>query len=207
MKTLKFSLAAMALFAAFTFSSCNQEAPVVEEVEVIEGLSGNYSVNAEASKLSWLGKKVTGEHTGSIAIQEGMFSVSNGLLTSGDVLVNMASLSVEDIEDAEQNAKLSGHLNSEDFFDVVGFPTATLLITEATETTATGELTIKNITNPVTFEYTIAEGETEVTLTGLVIVDRTLYDIKYGSGKFFDDLGDKTIYDEVELTFEVVALK
>lgn len=210
MKKIKLGLAALTLFAAFTFSACNnQDAPVVEEeVEVVEeGVSGEFVIDAEASKISWLGKKVTGEHFGDIKISEGKFALASNVLVDGKVEVNMTTITVNDIEDEEMNAKLVGHLNSEDFFNTANFPGATLVITEADESHAAGDLTIKGITNPVKFEYSVEEGESTVTLTGLVVVDRTLYEIKYGSGKFFEDLGDKTIYDEFELKFEVVANK
>ncbi len=210
MKTFKLSLAALTLIAAVTFSSCNQETPVVEEevaVVVEEGLTGDYIVSAEVSKLAWLGTKITGEHTGSINIQEGYFTLSAGALTGAKVVVDMTSIVVEDITDAEMNAKLTGHLNSEDFFNTAGFPTASLSLTEGDEANASGDLTIKGITNPVKFSYTVVESETEVVLEGAVMVDRTLYDIKYGSGKFFENLGDKTISDEFELKFNVVSIK
>lgn len=209
MKTFKLSLAALTLFAAFSVTSCKEETPVVvEEVVVVEeGLTGEFAINTEVSSVSWLGKKVTGEHSGTISIQEGNFTLSNGALSAGTVVVNMTSIVVTDLTDAKENGKLTGHLNSEDFFSTAAFPTATLVITEADNESAAGDLTIKGITNPVKFAYTVTESETEVVVEGTVVIDRTLYDIKYGSGKFFEKLGDKTINDEFELKFKAVSTK
>ena len=209
MKKIKLSLAALTLFAAFVFTSCNNEAPVEEDVVLeevtTEGVSGSYTMNIGNSSFSWLGKKVTGEHSGSISLKDGMFSIENGMLDSGKAVIDLTSIIVEDIEDADMNAKLAGHLNSEDFFNTAEFPTATLEITGADKEKATGTLAIKGITNRVEFPYTISAGTGEVKLSGTIVIDRTMYDIKYGSGKFFDDLGDKTIYDEFELSFSVLG--
>jgi len=209
MKTFKLTLAALTLFAAFTFSSCKEETPVVvEEVVAVEdGLSGEFAINTDASTLSWLGKKVTGEHSGSIKIQEGSFTIDKNVLTSGNILMDMTTISVGDLTDAEENAQLIEHLNSEDFFNTALFPTAAFVINKTDNASAAGDLTIKGITNRVKFGYTLTESETEITVEGTLIVDRTLYDIKYGSGKFFEKLGDKAINDEFELKFKMVSTK
>jgi polyisoprenoid-binding protein YceI len=112
---------------------------------------------------------------------------------------------VKDLEAGEWHDKLVGHLKSDDFFGVEKFPTSELIITESApfknnEATVTGKLTIKGITHPVTFKAVkVGTG-----YTALITVDRTKYDIKYGSGKFFDSLGDKMIYDEFTLDVKLV---
>ena len=213
MKKINLSLFIAILASAFIFSACNQEAPaeeegvVEEEVVVEEGVSGQYTLDAETSNLSWLGKKVTGEHFGSVAITDGKFTLENGNLLAGKAVVAMDGITVEDIEDEEMNAKLVGHLNSEDFFNTAEFPTAMLAITGTDEKgMATGELTIKDITNRVEFPYEVEETAGGAVLTGNIVIDRTEYDIRYGSGKFFEDLGDKTIYDDFELTFTAAGI-
>lgn len=207
MKKITLSLAALALLAAFSFSSCTSSPePVVEEEVVVveEGISGNFAVDNEASTIEWLGKKVTGEHFGKIAIQDGSFSVENGVLVSGNAVVDMASITVEDIEDEKMNADLVGHLSTEDFFNVAEFPTATLNFNNEGEELV-GDLTIKGITKPVSFTAEVNEVDGKAVATGSVTIDRTEYDVKYGSGKFFENLGDKTINDEFTLTFTIVA--
>jgi polyisoprenoid-binding protein YceI len=207
MKKLTVSFAVLAFLAAFTFSSCKEEAPVVEEVVEAVALTGDFSANLEASSLSWLGKKVTGEHFGSIKLKDASFSFADGVLTGGKAVVDMTTISVEDVTDAEKNADLVGHLSTEDFFNAAKYPEATLVITGSENGNAFGELSIKDSTHVVEFPYILTESETDVTLEGTVVVDRTLYDIKYGSGKFFQNLGDKAINDEFELKFKVVATK
>lgn len=208
MKKIKLSFAALALLAVFSFSSCNQESKVVEvEEEVVveqEGVSGTFTVDTEASQVEWLGKKITGEHFGTIAIQDGSFTAENGVLVSGNAVIDMTSITVLDIEDEESNAKLTGHLSSDDFFGVENFPTSTLSFS-AEGDAFVGELTIKGITKPVSFNAELTEVEGLVVAVGTITVDRTEYDVKYGSGKFFDNLGDNTISDEFKLSFTIVA--
>jgi polyisoprenoid-binding protein YceI len=129
MKKLTVSFAVLAFLAAFTFSSCKEEAPVVEEVVEAVALTGDFSANLEASSLSWLGKKVTGEHFGSIKLKDASFSFADGVLTGGKAVVDMTTISVEDVTDAEKNADLVGHLSTEDFFNAAKYPEATLVIT------------------------------------------------------------------------------
>lgn len=212
MKKINLSLFGLLLASAFVFVACNQETSteevVVEEEAVIEeGVSGSFIADQENSSFTWLGKKVTGEHFGTIAVVDAKFTMEDGVLVSGKAVASVASITVDDIEDAEMNAKLLGHLNSEDFFNTEAFPQAFLEITgKGDDGSAVGTLTIKDISNPVEFTYEVAKTENGAVLTGNIVVDRTLYDIKYGSGKFFEDLGDKTIYDEFDLGFTITGV-
>lgn len=172
---------------------------------------GNFNADAKASSVKWLGKKVTGEHFGTVNIKSGSFTVKGGQLTAGSFEVDMNSISCEDLKDAEYNGKLIGHLKSDDFFSVAKFSTASFKLTKATkgakdgEYSVTGDLTIKGKTLPVTFPVTISENGGKVTVSGDLTFDRAKYDIRYGSGSFFEGLGDKMIYDEVKLTLNIVA--
>lgn len=158
------------------------------------------TVDLKNSKLKWTGEKVTGTHWGYIGLKSGSLKVDGNTLKSGMFVIDMPSITCVDIEDAEYNKKLVGHLESDDFFSVDKYSESTLKITKAAtfkggKATVTGDLTIKGVTHPVTF--TVEKSGT--TYTALISVDRTKYDIKYGSGSFFDDLGDKMIYDEFKL--------
>ncbi|MCB0539535.1 MAG: YceI family protein [Bacteroidetes bacterium] len=210
MKKLNLSLLSLILIVFVAFTSCKSNKPVEEEVvveEVVEeGISGTFDINTETSKLEWLGKKVTGEHYGTINFQGGNFTLEHNQVVGGVATVDMTSIVVSDLTDAEMNAKLTGHLNSEDFFNTANFPTATLEFTQgATANELIGKLTIKDITQDVVINANLADVEGQPTITGTMTVDRTLYDIKYGSGKFFDNLGDKAINDEFKLSFTVVS--
>jgi polyisoprenoid-binding protein YceI len=174
--------------------------------------AGNYDVDPSGSSVKWLGKKVTGEHNGTINIKEGTLEVVDGEVKSGTVLVDMQSIANEDLKDQSYNQKLVGHLKSDDFFSVETYPTAKLVLTDVKKTgdkyTFTGDLTIKGITNPVTFNATSSTGSDDVVqLNGDVTIDRTKYNVKYGSSSFFDNLGDKVIYDDFKLDFVLVAKK
>lgn len=171
----------------------------------------NYVVDAQASEVGWLGKKVAGEHSGSIDVKEGSLEVENGEIKGGTITIDMQSISNEDITDEEYRQKLVDHLKSEDFFAVKAHPTATLVLTDVkksgNEYTFTGDLTIKEITKPVTFKGIASEESDAVSVKGEMVIDRSEYNVKYGSASFFDNLGDKMIRDDFTLTYNIVAKK
>lgn len=174
--------------------------------------SGNgnlLNVKADESTIAWTGRKVTGQHNGSITIKEGTLNIKDGLLLGGSVTIDMTSITVLD-QEGSGKTKLEGHLKSDDFFGVQTYPTATLNITNAVskgsgQYNITADLTIKGITHPVNFVAVLKSESKNMVATANIKVDRSLYNVRYGSGKFFDDLGDKTIYDEFELDVKLVA--
>lgn len=162
------------------------------------------NINTATSSIEWLGKKVTGQHNGTVNFKDGTLVFKKNILAGGSFTVNMTSLTATDLS-GEYQGKLNGHLKADDFFGTEKFPTATLVfkkigVKSANVYNVTADLTIKGITKPVTFELTV-NGNTATTTFN---VDRTKYDIKYGSKSFFESIGDKAIYDEFELK---VALK
>ena len=170
-----------------------------------------YTVDAQ-SKLTWLGKKLAGEHTGLIKIKSGKLTFNNKDLKSGEFEVDMSSITNSDIQDAKYNADLVGHLKSEDFFGVDKHPTSKLVIKKVKKVSdanfnVTGDLTIKGITKSVSFPVLVSLKENDILVKAKMTFDRTNYNIKYKSGKFFQDLGDKLIYDDVTLDAEIVAKK
>ena len=153
-------------------------------------------VNTENSTINWLGKKIGGQHVGTINLKSGSIEEKDGNIVSGTFVIDMNSIANTDLEDAGYNEKLVGHLKSDDFFGVKNYPTATLNITRATAFTdgkasVTGDLTIKDKKGSVTFDI-MKKGNT---YTAKLEVDRSEYDVKYGSTSFFDSLGDKAIDD------------
>lgn len=172
----------------------------------------SYKVDKSKSTVKWLAKKVTGQHNGTISMGESLLYVENGKPVGGEFVIDMNSIVCVDLTDAEWNQKLIGHLRSDDFFSVEKFPAAELILTSVDAKGGNkylfkGNLTIKGITHPAEFEATVSTSGSEFTAEGTLVVDRTLYDVRYGSGKFFDNLGDKTIYDDFTLDFKVVASK
>jgi polyisoprenoid-binding protein YceI len=169
-----------------------------------------FQVDAKESKLNWTGKKVTGQHQGTINVADGKLEVESNVLKGGSFSLDTRSIAVTDIKDEGSNAKLLGHLKSDDFFSVEKFPAATFATTSVTSKgggnyEVTGNLTIKGITNPVTFPATVTVAGSKLTAKAAIKVDRTKYNIKYGSKSFFEGIGDKAIYDDFDLDVVLVA--
>jgi polyisoprenoid-binding protein YceI len=155
-------------------------------------------INAAQSSIEWKGEKVTGSHNGTIKLKEGYLEMDGDALTGGMFVVDMTTIEVTDLE-GNSKGKLEGHLRSDDFFGIKNHPTATLVVTSATPAKngykVEGKITIKGTTEPITFNL-VKNGDTA---TAKLVIDRTKFGIRYGSGSFFDNLGDKTIYDDFEL--------
>nr|WP_295865591.1 YceI family protein [uncultured Chitinophaga sp.] len=169
-----------------------------------------YQVDKSQSKLNWVGKKVTGQHSGTINVSDGKLDIENNVLKGGSFSLDTRSIAVTDIKDADGNAKLVGHLKSEDFFGVEKHPSANFVITQVTPKGSgkydiTGNLTIKGITHPITFPATVTVAGKQISAKADIKVDRTKYNIRYGSKSFFEGIGDKAIYDEFDLAVELVA--
>lgn len=156
-------------------------------------------IDAKKSNIHWVGKKVTGQHEGTISLKDGALVFKGDKLAGGNFTVDMTTINTTDLSGGMKE-NLDGHLKSDDFFGVEKFQTANLVFkTIATKDsnnyTITADLTIKGITNSISFDMNV-NGKVA---TSKLIVDRTKYDIKYKSGNFFENLGDKTIYDDFEL--------
>jgi polyisoprenoid-binding protein YceI len=171
--------------------------------------AGTQKVDAAKSTVKWLGKKVTGEHTGTIALKEGNLVSENGKITSGKIVMDMTSIVDKDLTDAEWNAKLIGHLKSDDFFAVATNPTSELVLTKVevngSNYVFAGNLTIKGITNPVSFKATSSKDGKNTNFVGSLTIDRTKFNMKFGSKSFFENLGDKVVYDDFTLDFNLVV--
>ncbi|WP_179352665.1 YceI family protein [Winogradskyella vidalii] len=216
MKTSILKIFTLVAFVAFT--SCGNKAKEAEtkeakEATVAEVTAVTYEVNTEASTIEWKGYKPTGSHFGTIAIQEGTLEAEDGNVESGNFTIDMNSIDVDDIPvEEEGNAKLTGHLKSADFFDVESYPTATFELTGIEtvegETMLSGNLTLKETTNNISFPVTTDVKDDTITLTSETFtIDRSKWNVKYGSKSFFDDLGDKFINDGIELKVSITADK
>lgn len=167
------------------------------------------SVNTEASVINWKGYKVLGSHNGTIKLSSGELQMQDGQLKGGSFVIDMGTINCLDLEGGGKG-KLEGHLKSPDFFGVATYPTATFNITEIVSRGTpgsykiTGDLTIKETTKSVRFNANITEEDGQRIATGSVEIDRSDFDIRYGSGSFFDNLGDNTIYDEFDLDIRLV---
>ncbi len=160
-------------------------------------------VNTETSKVTWKAYKVTGSHTGTVNLNSGALIFEGDKLSGGEFEVDMTSLISTDLE-GEYKGKLEGHLKSDDFFGVEKHPTSSLVFTNVTPSgknsyEVTGDLTIKGITKSVILDVSVYGSKATATMK----VDRAQYDVRYGSGSFFENLGDKTIYDEFDLVVDL----
>jgi polyisoprenoid-binding protein YceI len=171
-----------------------------------------FKVDVSASTVKWTGYKVTGKHFGKVKIKSGSLEMSKTKLVKAAFEMDMSSLTVEDIE-GKMADNLKGHLMSDDFFSVEKNPTASFTSTKITAKdkagnfSITGNLVIKGISKPITFDANVKPEAGKVMGMAKIKVDRTNYDIKFRSGKFFTDLGDKAIYDDFELEINLVAAK
>lgn len=168
------------------------------------------SVDTSESYVTWKGYKVTGSHYGKVKLKEGNLAYENGQLVGGGFTIDMSTIGVEDLE-GNYAQKLEGHLKSPDFFGVEKYPTVDFVITKVISRgtpgsyKVIGDLTIKETTKEIKFNAQIDEKEGKKVATADITVDRSEFDVRYGSGSFFDNLGDKTIYDEFELTVNLVS--
>ena len=177
--------------------------------------AADYKLQPQLSTLGWEGKAVTHGHNGTMQFSGGDLEVKNGMVVGGMATVDMKTLKATDITDQENHAKFVGHMSSDDFFSADKYPTSTFKITSVTpiagaaananNATIAGDMTIKGVTNRISFPAKVGVKNGVAAATGKVTIDRTKYGLKYGSKTFFDSIGDKAIYDEFTLDFNVIA--
>lgn len=184
-----------------------------EAATVAKSTSEKFVANVTESTIEWKGFKPTGTHTGTISIENGVFTVNDGTIHSGTFLIDMKSIVNTDMPaDNKGNAKIVGHLKSADFFDVEKFPSAAFEITGIEDkdgkSMLSGNLSIKGVKNNITFPVMVTNTDDELKLESeSFTIDRSKWNVKYGSKSFFDDLGDKFINDDIELKIKVKAKK
>jgi polyisoprenoid-binding protein YceI len=179
--------------------------------------SDTYNLEIGKSSLEWEGKKLVGTHNGTVKLISGFLKVSDNEIKGGEFKVDMTTITDKDLDDKEYNAKLVNHLKSEDFFNVLKYPKAVFKITKAEKYKDPantnynykifGNMTIKNITNPISFFANIGLKGNAVSARTKLTLDRTKWGIKYKSKNFFENLGDKFIYDDFVLWLELTFSK
>jgi polyisoprenoid-binding protein YceI len=175
-------------------------------------VAGTLSVSAQKSEINinksvgtWTANKIGGSHNGGIKIQSGYVEFKKADIVGGEIVMAMNSITNSDLKDDGYNQKLVGHLKSEDFFAVEKYPTSTFKITNASifkdgKATLTGILTIKGKSEDISFDVTKKDN----TYSSQLKIDRSKFDIRYGSKSFFDNLGDKVIDDIFLLDIQLV---
>jgi polyisoprenoid-binding protein YceI len=187
----------------------DKAADVSEQKDIENDMEGAvaYAFDLGKSNVYWIGSKVVGKHDGTIGIKEGTAWMKDDKLVGGKVVIDMSTITVLDLTDPGTNAKLKGHLDSDDFFSTDKFKTSSFEVAEVNiengKYLVAGNLTIKNITNAITFPLSVSKVDNRYMATADFDIDRTQWDIKYGSGKFFDKLGDNMISDNFNIRFEI----
>ncbi len=171
-----------------------------------------YKADPDKTVIIWHGKKIAGEHTGTIQLKSGNLEVEDSKPVSGTVIIDMRSLKDTDIENDGMREKLEEHLKSDDFFSVEKYPESRLEITGAERTnggpvTVKGNITIKGITEAIEFTTNMNDYDEALIFTGHIDIDRTLFDVRYGSKKFFDNIGDAAINDIFNIDYELHMVK
>ncbi len=221
MKKVKFligTLAGMLILASCGGSSNDKAAEISASLEPGEKPENAVvkAVDINSSTLEWEGTKVTGSgHNGTIELKSGEIYMVDDQPVGGNFIIDMNGISVLDIEDPESNARLKGHLESDDFFSVATFPEATFQMANIkpiegaaegeANYTINGNLTIKEITHGISFPARISVSGDQVSAFADFDFDRAKYDVRFGSGSFFDDLGDNMIRDNVNLKVNLAA--
>ncbi len=163
------------------------------------------TVNTAKSQVKWIGEKVTGQHDGTVDLSSGTMIFSKNKVVGGTFTIDMPTIKVTDITEDQGKSKLEGHLKADDFFNTANYKDAKLVFRTVSPKAnqmyaVTADLTIKGITNPVTFDLKANATTASTTFK----IDRTKYDIKYKSGSFFENLGDKAIYDDFTINVNLV---
>ena len=190
-------------------ASCNLNTSQSESSNdtALQASDASYTINPDQSIIVWTGREVTtSKHFGNIYFASGQFEVKSGLISSGEFVVDMTTIDNQDLPE-ERRGRLEAHLKSDDFFSVESHPTALLSILSSESVAVgkwlvSGELTIKTFTHPVEFEMLNSNDGWKANL----VFDRSKYEVKFRSGSFFENLGDKLIYDDIELAINLKTL-
>jgi polyisoprenoid-binding protein YceI len=173
---------------------------------------GSYTIDVATSSLTWRGENIVGKkHQGTIMVKRGNVTLSGGSITGGEIVIDMNTLTNTDLSGAEKG-KIEGHLKSPDFFDTAKFGEAVYTITSGSPKNAinydvTGKLTIKGITHDLNCTLVVAPNGDGISVGGGFVFDRSQFDVRYGSDKFFDNLGNNMIKNEVIMTVNLQGKK
>lgn len=224
---MKNRIASLLILSALTLTvSCKNDKTAEAEtteagtVKEASGEAVSYTVDKGNSKIDWTGSKPTGKHTGTINLSDGTVSIKDNVLDSGKFTIDMNTITVTDLKAGDGKEDLEGHLKGtggkeedfDHFFNVKKYPQSTFEITKAVtengKTAVEGNLTMKGITKNVKFPATVTvDGNTVTLVSDAFTINRTLWNVNYGSKSVFDNLGDKFINDDIELKVSITAKK
>ena len=220
-----FFVAAFALLAVACSNAPKGDKTKVSEAQEVKKdvvAAEEYKLIADSSSIAWVGTKPSGQHNGSVSFQSGTLQVKEGEVVGGSFVADMTSIDVLDLDrESEWHGKLVGHLKDKDFFHVDSFPTGKFEIVSVEKLASveakddiqathklTGNLELKGISKSISLLAQISvEGGVVKAQTAKIVVDRTEWDIKYKSKKFFEELKDKFISDDFSLAITLQAAK
>ena len=175
--------------------------------------TGTYSLLINDSELSWIGTELsTKTHTGTIDFTDGTIVVDSDNTISGNVKINMSTINVTDLQ-GRSKEMLERHLRSSDFFEVESYSEAKFSFISksfdklSNQISFVGDLTIKDITNPISFNATLLETSPFLKAKAVLSFDRSKYNVRFRSGNFFENLGDKLILDDIDVNIRLVTKK
>ena len=189
----------------------NSSNSVTSSKEAIVYQPGAYNLLTDSSKVAWLGTELTTKtHFGSLRALSGNLKIDSDGGVVGNITIDMQSIIVEDLQGRSKEV-LENHLKSDDFFGTDNFPTATLEFNSSNRYDNVGghifngNLTIKGITYEVEFSAKLIKQTPLLHAVGKLVFDRSKYNVRFRSGSFFDDLGDKLILDDIEVDISLIA--
>ena len=206
---------ALVFFIVIFYTGCDNSKSKskvsIEKTESIILPKGEYQIDKTKSVVRWIGRTPVKFHDGTINIQEGNFSVDDNGILNGNIIIDMESINCTDLSGGGKKS-LEEHLMNDDFFSVNKFKTSKINISSEMKPNNglidfKGNLEIKNISNPISFKSSINKTpEGKYTASSKLTFDRSMYNVKYKSKSFFDDLGDKFINDDIEIELEIITL-
>lgn len=214
MKTYYLAIAAL-LFVASCNTATKNKVEGTDAQAAATGTGEKLVVDTQASSIHWVGSKVGGSHHGTIGIKSGELAVNGQDVASGSFVIDMNAIIDEDITDKKMNEMLVGHLKDEAFFDVAKYPESSFTITKV-ETVAnandsvthmiSGNLKLKDVDKNITFGAKVTkDGDVYKAVTIPFTIDRTQWNVKYGSKTLFADLKENIVNDNIELQITISA--
>ena len=214
------SMLILSLVATAVSCKNDKKTETSEVKETVEATSAtSYNVDVEQSKINWVGSKPAGEHNGKVSISKGTFQVEGDELKGGNIVIDMTSINVQDLE-GDDKKKLEDHLTGysngkeDHFFNANKYPEAKFEITGVEEkdgeTLMSGNLTLKETSKNITFPVNISmnEADNSLMLTSQnIVLDRTEWGIKFMSKSFIENLGDNFVSDQMNISFDLKAFK
>ena len=193
-----------------TVKDTEESSKTLNQVSFEEGI---YSVVVDRTELSWIGKEISTKiHTGTLNLTDGMIEIIDENTINGNITIDMSSINVTDLQ-GRAKEMLEGHLRSADFFEVENYPNATLNFKSKSYNKLKnlidfeGQLTIKDISNPIFFSATLIESSPYLKAKSILSFDRSKYNVRFRSGSFFENLGDKLILDDIDVNIVLVTEK